>query len=194
MIKNFYKKYKIFIALILLVILIVLLVNLITNNDGMKNKGIYNVKYRVYQNGKWTKYSKNGMTIGDKEHPIQNIEFKYNEEKGYVYYNVSGNDWSEQQYGQMKNNLENIYSLQINISNILYKKYVICYRTYNKKDKWLNWSCDGEMNENKKEAITALEVKIIPKDSNKKEYLKDYVEKLELEEDLQGGQDEEEID
>ena len=150
MIKNFYKKYKIFIALILLVILIVLLVNLITNNDGMKNKGIYNVKYRVYQNGKWTKYSKNGMTIGDKEHPIQNIEFKYNEEKGYVYYNVSGNDWSEQQYGQMKNNLENIYSLQINISNILYKKYVICYRTYNKKDKWLNWSCDGEMNENKK--------------------------------------------
>ena len=113
MIKNFYKKYKIFIALILLVILIVLLVNLITNNDGMKNKGIYNVKYRVYQNGKWTKYSKNGMTIGDKEHPIQNIEFKYNEEKGYVYYNVSGNDWSEQQYGQMKNNLENIYSLQI---------------------------------------------------------------------------------
>ena len=50
------------------------------------------------------------------------------------------------------------------------------------------------MNKNKKEAITALEVKIIPKDSNKKEYLKDYVEKLELEEDLQGGQDEEEID
>ena len=33
----------------------------------MNNKNIYNVKYKVYQNGKWSKYSKNGMTIGDKK-------------------------------------------------------------------------------------------------------------------------------
>ena len=192
MIKNFYKKYKIFIALILLVILIVLLVNLITNNDGMKNKGIYNVKYRVYQNGKWTKYSKNGMTIGDKEHPIQNIEFKYNDEKGFVYYNVYTNEWSEQQYEAMNDNLKEIKMIQVNISNILYKKYIVCYRTYNKKDKWLNWTCDSEINGNKKEPITALEVKIIPKKGKKIDYLKDYIDHIDLEdEDEQGGQYEE---
>ena len=187
MIKNFYKKYKIFIALILLVILIVLLVNLITNNDGMKNKGIYNVKYRVYQNGKWTKYSKNGMTIGDKEHPIQNIEFKYNKEKGLINYFLYTDDWSEQIYGSLESNAKKIYGIKISDSNVLYKKYDICYRTYNKKDKWLNWTCNGEISGNKKEFITAIEIKLIPKNSVKKDYLKNYSNNMRTRKNFQGG-------
>ena len=192
MIKNFYKKYKIFIALILLVILIVLLVNLITNNDGMKNKGIYNVKYRVYQNGKWTKYSKNGMTIGDKEHPIQNIEFKYNEEKGSILFETYINGWSGQEHNVLLTNLEKIYGLKMTGSKIIYKKYDICYRTYNKKDKWLNWACNYEMSGNAKYPITSVEIKIIPKNSDKKDYLKDYSETIESSKDLQGDQYEKE--
>ena len=180
------KKIMILIVIIFLFFVILFLIYQHLNND------IYNTKYRVYQNGKWSNYSQNGMTVGDKKHPIQNIGFKYNNSKGYLYYNVFTEEWSEQQYSQMKNNQEKIFGLQINISNILHKKYLICYRTYNKKDKWLNWSCDGETNGNYKESITSIEVKIIPKDSNKKEYLKDYIEEIELNEDLQGGQVEDE--
>lgn len=188
-----YKKYIILCVAILIMLGISIFIYHRFTNDGMNNKNIYSVKYRVYQNGKWSKYAQNGMTVGDKEHPIQNIQFKYKNEKGKILFDIYDTDnWISFAEGFV--NADEVDGIAIKLTNVLKKKYEICYRTYNKKDKWLNWSCDGEMNENKKEAITALEVKIIPKDSNKKEYLKDYVEKLELEEDLQGGQDEEEID
>ena len=153
----------------------------------MKNKGIYNVKYRVYQNGKWTKYSKNGMTIGDKEHPIQNIEFKYNKEKGLINYFLYTDDWSEQIYGSLESNAKKIYGIKIGDSNVLYKKYDICYRTYNKKDKWLNWTCNGEISGNAKEFITAIEIKLIPKNSVKKDYLKNYSNNMRTRKNFQGG-------
>lgn len=175
-----YKKIIIFGVLILAVLIfaIIFIFNKI-NNDGMNNKNIYNVKYKVYQNGKWTKYTKNGMTVGDKEHPIQNLEFKYKTEKGYIYYLAYTEDWTEQIYNNINPTPEKIYGFKINSSNILYKKYDICYRTYNKKDKWLNWTCDGEISGNKKEPITAIEVKMIPKKVIKFDYLKDYNNPLE---------------
>ena len=176
------KKYKIRIAigaLILLGLIASLLIFNKLNTDKMNNNKIYNVKYKVYQNGKWSKYSKNGMTIGDKEHPIQNLEFKYKTEKGYIYYLAYTEDWTEQIYNNINPTPEKIYGFKINSSNILYKKYDICYRTYNKKDKWLNWTCDGEISGNKKEPITAIEVKMIPKKVIKFDYLKDYNNPLE---------------
>ena len=148
------------------------------DNDGMNNKGIYNIKYRVYQNGKWSKYSKNGMIVGDKENPIQNIEIKINDKKGQVYYYTYTNAWSDQIYKSMKENANQIYGLDMRESNVLFQKYSICYRTYNKKDKWLNWTCNGTISGNKEEAITALEIKIIPNGGVKFDYLKDYNTKL----------------
>ena len=61
---------------------------------------------------------------------------------------------------------ENIESLN--------KKFDICYRTYNKKDKWLSWTCNGNISGNINENITALEIKIIPKNIVKYDWLKDY--------------------
>ena len=183
MIKNLYNKYKIFIAIILAVVLVVGVVLFIVitrkNTDGMNNKDIFNVKYKVYQNGKWSKYTKNGMTIGDKEHPIQNIEFKYNEDKGGIFIETYTNEWSGQEHNVLSKNLEKIYGIKILTSNVLYKKYNICYRTYNKKDKWLNWTCSEEISGNKEEPITAIEVKLIPKKVIKFDYLKDFNEVLE---------------
>ena len=177
---NKYKTYIIIGIIILLMIVLSLLIYKNINNDGMNNHGIYNIKYRVVQNDRWSKYSHNGMLIGDKKNPIQNLELKYNNKKGSVYYNVYTKDWSEQVFNSLEKNTDQIYGIKINISDVLYKKYTVCYRTYNKKDKWLNWTCTGTVSGNKEEPITAIEIKIIPKKSVKGDYLKDYNKKLEF--------------
>ena len=173
------KKYLVLGGAILLLLVISIFIYNNFSNDGMNNKGIYNIKYRVYQNGKWTKYAKNGMTVGDKEQPIQNIEFKYNEDKGGIFIETYTDEWSGQEQNVLPKNLEKIYGIKILASNVLYKKYNVCYRTYNKKDKWLNWTCAGEISGNKEEPITAIEVKVIPKKVIKFDYLKDFNEVLE---------------
>ena len=174
------KKYLVLGGAILLLLVISIFIYNNFSNDGMNNKGIYNIKYRVYQNGKWSWYTKNGMTIGDKEHPINNIEFKYKENKGLIHYHIYIDDeWTEQLYNSINTNEKNLTGIKIGDSNVLYKKYDICYRTYNKKDKWLNWTCNDKMSGNKDEPITAIEIKLIPKGSDKKEYLRDYNEELE---------------
>jgi len=78
----------------------------------------------------------------------------------------------------MDENSRQIFGLKMKVSNLLHNKYDICYRTYNKKDKWLNWTCNGEIAGNKEEPITALEIKIIPKGTVKFDYLKDYNKKI----------------
>ena len=179
--KNKFSKKIIIIILGILVIIAgcVIFVVCRLNNDGMNNKDIYNIKYRVYQNGKWSKYSKNGVTIGDMENPIQNIEFKYNDKKGSIHFHAYINDWTEQIYKPLKNSVDNIYGIKIGDSDTLYRKYDICYRTYNKKDKWLNWICNDMISGNIEEPITAIEIKLILKNSDKKEYLKDYDDEIE---------------
>ena len=97
------RKYIIIGAIILLGLIASMLIYFKVDSDGMSNIGIYNIKYRVYQNGKWSKYSKNGMVVGDKENPIQNIELKFNERKGQVYYYIYTNEWSDQIYKSLKN-------------------------------------------------------------------------------------------
>ena len=171
------KKYKIRIAigaLILLGLIASLLIFNKLNTDKMNNNKIYNVKYKVYQNGKWSRNKKNGLTVGDKENSIQNLEIKIKTDKGYAYYTAYTTDWSEQNYKAMEKNSKQIYGFKMKVSNLLHKKYDMCYRTYNKKDKWLNWTCNGEISGNSEEPITALEIKIIPKNSVKFDYLRDF--------------------
>ena len=60
------------------------------------------------------------------------------------------------------------------MTKMLGKKYDICYRTYNKKDGWLDWACNGEISGNKKYRIKNIKIKIIPKNVLKSEYLEDY--------------------
>ena len=176
--KKSIKKHIIIGAIILLGLIASMLIYFKVDSDGMKNLAIYNIQYRVYQNGKWSKYSKNGMLVGDKENPIQNIELKFNDRKGQIYYHIYTDDWSDQIYQSLKNDANQIFGIKMNTSNTLFQKYDICYRTYNKKDKWLNWSCNEIINGNKEEPITAIEIKIIPKNSVKFDYLRDYNKKV----------------
>ena len=69
------KKYKnkiIFGIIVILMLIISMIIFYKYDNDGMNNSGIHNVKYKISQNDEWTKYSKNGMVVGNKENPIQN--------------------------------------------------------------------------------------------------------------------------
>ena len=168
--------------LVLIIILLILITSLILfyklDNDGMNNYNIYNIKYKVYQNNKWSNKEKNGITIGDKENPIQNISISVKDKEGRVYFSTYTNNWSKQIYDEQKENSSEIYGVKFNTTNTLHRKYKICYRTYNKKDKWLNWSCEGIINGNKEEPITAIEIKIIPRNGIKFDYLKNYNEAL----------------
>ena len=172
------------IKIILLVICILIFVICITlffafngNNDGMINKNILDVTYRTYTKD-WTKYTKNGITSGNKVDPIQDIEIKIKDsDKGKLYYSVYTSSWSDQIYDYTNIGNE-IKGIKIGLSDTYYRKYDVCYRTYNKEDKWLNWTCNSKISGNKKESITAIEIKIIPKNIVKFDYLKDFNKNL----------------
>ena len=76
------------------------------------------------------------------------------------------------------NNLKNqdINAIKVSLFGSMRKKYSVCYRVYNDKNKWLNWSCDNEINGNMEVNIKSIQMKLIPKNAVKNEYLKDYVD------------------
>ena len=143
------------------------------NTDGMEQTKGIKVYYRTYtkENG-WSKWSKNGLTSGNKEDDILNIEVKVKPKKqGGVTYNVYQKEWSGNTEKLKK---QKIKSVKFGLVGKMYRKYDVCYRTYNETNKWLEWACDGEISGNKTKNIKALEVKIIPKNVIKNDYLREY--------------------
>ena len=150
--------------------------------DGMKSANEATVYYRVYtkENG-WSRWSKNGITSGNKKDNILNIQIKTKSKySGITTYKIYNKNWSkyydskteEGNFKKIKNS--NIKAIKIFNDSELRKKYQICYRTYNKTNKWLNWVCEDEISGNINENITAIEIKQIPNNVIKNEYLKDY--------------------
>ena len=174
------KKYIYILTFILLLFMFILTLQIKT--DGMKSAREANVYYRVYtkENG-WSRWSKNGLTIGNKKNSILNVQIKTKSKySGITSYKIYNGDWSkyydskteEGNYKKIKNS--NIKAIKIFNDSELRKKYQICYRTYNKTSKWLNWVCEDEISGNINENITAIEIKQIPNNVIKNEYLKGY--------------------
>lgn len=162
-----------FVFIIIIIGLIIIFAE--KNNDGMSNEGILKINYRTYTNY-WNKYSKNGVTSGNKKDFIKDIDIKIDKtNKGSLFYEVYTDKWSDQinDYTQIGTEINGI---KIGLSDTLYRKYDVCYRTYNNKDKWLNWTCNFTVSGNIDKTITAIEIKVIPKNSIKFDYLKDYNE------------------
>ncbi len=183
------KNKKIFIGVFISFVIIIFLVLVFNNlkNDGMQQAGIFNVYYRTYTNEDgWSRWSKNGMTSGNikKSYNIKNIEFKIGMfSKGsfsYTVYNKK-NGWLSRLSNSQKMKNQNFSAIRFSPDTKIDKKYQICYRTYNKKDKWLEWTCGKDaISGNKNENISGIQIKIIPKDVIKNEYLKDYDNNLNL--------------
>lgn len=173
--KKFFGDKKTMLYIIIFIVLIVgtiIFVN--SRNDGMENVKGLNIYYKVYTKEKgFSKWYKNGLSNSNKEYPVENIKIKLksNFEHSFKVY-TEKNKWVENP--EIKN--EKINAIKINLYGSSKKKYSICYRVYNKKDGWLNWSCNNEINGNKNENIESLQIKMIPKNAVKNEYLKDYID------------------
>ena len=169
----------IIVTAIILVTLIVIIVNKF-NNDGMENSGILNVYYRTYTKEKgWSKWSKNGITSGNKKDNILNIEVKTKRGEQVVYTVLNEENYSYDETDGMYNvdlskGNYNVKGIIVDLTDSINKKYDVCYRTYNEENKWLNWSCDGQVSGNNDKVVKSIEVKIIPKNVIKYEYLKDF--------------------
>lgn len=168
-IKEIFKNKKVITSLAVTVLIIIFIIFAFNNrNDGMAQGGVVKTYYKVFtKEKKWSKWSKNGMTSGN-DYSIRNIKIKCKKDSFSVMYYTDG-DWS------LKSNNKTINGIKIVNTGYFLEKYDVCYRTYNKKDKWLGWTCNGQISGNISENIEKIEIKTIPKDVVKKDYLKDYV-------------------
>ena len=189
------KNYKITILITVVVALIIFSIIFLVskiNSDGMSNTGILKVSYKSYSN-KWESWKKNGVTSGNKIDPIKDLNIKIKKtKKGSIYYSVLTDvdenfkemeGWSNQFYSYTKID-KNIKAIRIGLTSSLSKKYDVCYRTYNDTNKWLNWTCNYNISGNKNKDIKAIEIKIIPKNAVKFDYLKNYNESNEIESNI----------
>ena len=166
------KQIFIMVLILLIAMLIVFLVNKF-NTDGMEQTKGVNVYYRTYtKKHGWSRWSKNGVTSGNKKDDILNIQVKVKpKKKGEVTYNVFSKKWSGNTE-KIKN--KKIKGIKFGLAGSVNVRYRVCYRTYNDKNKWLEWSCDGITNGNIKKNVKAIELKVIPKGVMKYKFLKDY--------------------
>lgn len=166
-----------FLAFIIIVILIIIIFKL-TNyllSDKMRNIGVLTTYYRTYtQNNGWSKWSKNGVTSGDFENKILNVQVKLSKKQAVVYDLYSNGKWINNQ-NLSDSNKNGINAIKASLYYENSKKYDLCYRTYNKSSKWMGWVCDKKgISGNKNSYMTAIQFKTIPKNVAKEDYLKDY--------------------
>lgn len=172
MLKKQQKKFILFL-LLLFFVCIFFTSQVFFKNDGTSQTGVYNIYYRGYsKKSGWSKWKKNGSVLMVSDY-IENIEFylKGKNDKLYVKkYNERGK-WTSKA-------TNNIYGIRIALYDELYRKYNVCYRTYNSKFGWMGWSCNNEINGVKNLKIKKISVKIIPKNVEKSDYLKDYLKDI----------------
>jgi len=143
---NFIKKHiKLLVIFVVILSLIIGGLFIFLNRNPYKNVGFKGFYYRVYQNGKWSKWCENGRICGKKGKSITNIEFKTGNdmEDGSVLYNVFKNN----EYLGLNSVSQKLLDKTMNIEGLLlttsgqaYNDYEIYYRTYNTKYGWLNYS------------------------------------------------------
>lgn len=171
------KKTKIIVLIIMVLFIEVISLRKIMTNDGMKQASIYTIRYDVYSvNTGWHSWKKNGISSGKLKYPIESVRFNLKDKENFSYdiYTEDGKWIEDLKVDDNNKNKKNINAIKIHIYKNLYKKYNVCYRTYNEKNHWLGWACNGSISGNKNENIELIDVKIIPKNSSESEYLKNY--------------------
>lgn len=160
--------------IILVLCIIAVLSSLIIIKFLRTDTNEYKISYRTYDKKKgWSKWYKNGKTAGDGVNAIQKIEIKVKSKDDSVKIELFENGkWNTLVDKNAK--IKDAYALRLSISRSLYKDYNIFYRTYNKKDKWLEWAYNYEISGNKKAPITKLQIKILKKEVSLEDYLEDY--------------------
>ena len=135
-------------------------------NKGIKTEGI-DLKYRIYTEDGWSEWYNNGEEAGYMTKSIKAIETSVDSKKtGHILYNVysqsedfSSNDvYDGETAGDKKNS---IYGIKFFLTDQLFDDYVIYYRTYNKKDGWLDWTSSYEISGDNEVDIEKIQIKIL---------------------------------
>ncbi|MBQ1496661.1 MAG: hypothetical protein IIZ40_04890 [Bacilli bacterium] len=171
---------KIVFIMVVCTLIFILLVcigfNFISNRDVIKTSGI-KVYYRVYTNGRWSKWYKNGQIAGIENSSIKAVEAKIKTNKnGHILYNTysSSNDFNDNDTydGEMcGNQIDSLYGIRFSLSDEVYNKYRIYYRTHNKKDKWMGWTSDYLISGDNEVEIDQLQIKVILREDTFDGYL-----------------------
>ena len=177
---NFFNKYSKKEVIIACIAILIFLGSIIF--FGIKQYNDYHIPsvyYRTYiKEDGWSKWCKNGETSGDKKSDILNMEIKVKSKKSYttMLFYVNNNWINSEEY----KNTNAIYGLNLVDTYAFVKDFDLCYRTYNSKDKWLQWSCNADVSGNINEEIKGVEIKIIPRNVIRYDYLKDYYQGNEM--------------
>ena len=166
--ENLKTKRLIIIIMILCMIFLIMTViyNRVKNKGAIYTKGI-KLEYRVYTEDGWSRYYKNGQIASKDNKKILAIEAKVKSDyEGNIYYNTYGvkntfednDNYNGETSGNKKNN---IYAVKFGITDKLYQEYAIYYRTYNKKDGWLDWATLNQISGDNEVNIEKIQIKIV---------------------------------
>ncbi|MBQ6220191.1 MAG: hypothetical protein IJJ47_10705 [Methanosphaera sp.] len=161
------KKISFILLLTITIIISIILIIYIANNNPFDSSEKYLAKYRIYNEDGWSEWYKDGETCGEKNKAIKAIEVAVRgDKKGNVLYNIYSevdkfND-NDSYNGDTAGNLKSsIYGIRLSLSDELYKKFNIVYRTYNKKDGWLDWTTDYRISGDNGVDIEMIEIKVV---------------------------------
>ena len=161
-------------TIIFFIILLVIVIGLCILTKHMVNK-IPSVYYRTYTKEQgWSKWVKDGKTSGNQKDNILNIQIKFKKSNKDIIYSLYNDKWSESYNVSSKVSNKEIKALKISLMDNFYKKYDIYYRTYNNDNKWLEWTSNYQISGNKDKNISAIEIKMIPKNALESDYIKDF--------------------
>lgn len=156
----------IFVCTLIFILLICIGFSFISNKGTINTSGI-KVYYRVYANNRWSRWYKNGQVAGKENSSIKAVETKIKTNKnGHVLYNIYSNsdtfNDNDTYDGEMcGNQKDSLYGIRFSLSDEVYNKYRIYYRTHNKKDKWMGWTSDYEISGDNEVEIDMIQIKVI---------------------------------
>ena len=155
-----------FIVILLFVVGSITVVNFIVNKDVIKTEGI-DLTYRIYTTDGVSRWFKNGQVAEVKNKKVTGLESKiktsYN---GHILYNSLSStntfDDNDSYDGDIAGNKKDaFFGVKFNLTDELYKKYKIYYRTYNKKDGWLDWADTYMISGDNEVDIEKIQIRIL---------------------------------
>lgn len=149
--------------IVLIFIILVALISVYLYNET----NVRGLQYRIYNEDGWSKWYSSDQIAGEENKKITAIEIKIDSEKsGHIIYNTysatDNFDNNDSYDGDTAGNKkDSLYGIKISLTDDLYNNYKVYYRTYNKKDKWLDWTTDYNISGNNEVNIEKIQIKMM---------------------------------
>lgn len=172
--KDKYENKKTFISILIAFFLMAIFLLLkLGSNGGTKETDGIKLYYRVHTKSGYSDWYTDGEETNLKS--ILGIEIKVESDKtGHIIYNTyssSDNFRDNDSYdGEISGNKKDkIYGIKIGLTDELAKDYEVYYRTYNKKDGWLDYTSNYNISGDNGVDIEKIQIKVLEKKEKIKE-------------------------